>query len=111
MNPNLTISIGLIASIAAGFACAIAQRIAKARHWKYVPRYVTGVAIGLVALVFPLFATLETNDAIVVWGVAALIFAGEGIATWIAHDADPEMTGRTPEADRLLREIDEELRK
>jgi len=54
---------------------------------------------------------METMDALIVFVVLGIIFFSEGVFTWLAHDADPMAGSRTPEADRLLREIDEELRK
>ena len=110
MNPNLSLGIGILAAITAGLACVGAHKIARRRRWGYVPRYVTGIAIGLVALAFPLFCAMPPNDAVLAWGVTALIFVGEGLATWLAHDASPD-NSTTPEADELIRRLDEELRK
>lgn len=109
MNPELPIGVGSIAAIAAALACIPAHRWARARRWGYVPRYVFGVAIGLLAFAFPLFMTLETPSAVVLLGVIVLIFSLEGLATWLMHDADPPTL--TPDADRLLSRIDEELGK
>jgi hypothetical protein len=112
MNLNLIIGIGSIAALAAGLACVGAHRWAKAHHWPYVPRYVTGVLFAMGAFAFPLFAALDAPDALILFVVLGAIFGTECIFTWLAHDGDPDPPdGRTPEADRLLREIDEELRK
>lgn len=118
MAHDLIIGIGIIASIAAGLSCAIAHRHAKAHRWGFVPRYVTGTLIGLIALVFPLFAAMALPDALVLYGVVWLIFGVMGLATWLAHDNDPDPAHKgtrvtlTHEADDLLRAaLDEELQK
>lgn len=110
MTIEIIIGIGLIAGLAAAGASVIAHRVAKVRHWRYVPRYVCGVVIALVAFIFPLFAAQATNNALVLFGVLALIFTLQGFATWLAHDSDPDPPGTlTPDADALIRRIDEEL--
>lgn len=111
MNVNVIVSVGLIAALAAGGACAVAHWIAKRRCWGYVPRYVAGIGIGLTALVFPLGIALPINDALAIWGTTALIFAVEGLATWLAHDSDTDTqkVTNTPEADRILSKIDREI--
>lgn len=111
MNVNLLITVGLIAALAAGGACAVAHWIAKRRKWEYIPRYVTGIAIGLIALVFPLFVALPIDDALALWSTVVLIFAVEGGATWLAHDSDPPPVGEVPDADRILSKLDREIRK
>ncbi len=110
MNPNLALGIGVIAAFAAALACAVAHPIARRLRWGYVPRYVCGVAIGIIALAFPLFGTLEAGDAALIILIAGGIFGAEGLATWIAHDASPDRSS-TPEADEMIRQLDEELRK
>jgi hypothetical protein len=116
MTHDLIIGVGIIASIAAGLACAVAHWHAKTHRWGYVPRYVTGTLIGLIALAFPLFAAMALPDALALYGVIWLIFGVMGIATWLAHDNDPAPKGArvtlTHEADDLLRAaLDEELKK
>ena len=110
MNPNLSLGIGIIAAFAAALACAVAHPIARRLRWGYVPRYVCGVAIGLIALAFPLFGALDAHDAALIILIAGGIFGAEGLATWLAHDARPD-SSTTPEADELIRRLDEELRK
>jgi hypothetical protein len=112
MTPNLIIGISGVAATAAGLACAVAHWWAKKRRWAYVPRYVTGTLIGLIAIAAPLFAALDVPDAVLLYGMCWLIFGAMGIATFLAHDGDPDPPhSLTPEADRLLSAIDEELRK
>ena len=112
MTIELIIGIGLIAGVAAAGASVIAHRVARARRWPYVPRYVCGVVIGLAAFAFPLFAALAVTTALLLLGVLAGIFTLQGFATWLAHDADPDLpSAMSPDADRLFRAIDEELRK
>lgn len=112
MTIELIIGIGLIAGVAAAGASVVAHRVAKARRWPYVPRYVCGVVIALASFAFPLFAALAVTSALLLLGVLAGIFTLQGFATWLAHDADPDPAGGlSPDADRLLRTIDEELRK
>ena len=111
---NLTIAVGVIAAVAAGLACLVAHPIAKRHRWKYLERYATGVTIGHVAYAFVIFtAGLPIEVAAVLYGLLWLVYGGEGLATWHAHDSDPDPRPRslTPDADKLLRDIDEELRK
>lgn len=109
---DLTISIGIIAAIVAGGACWAVHPLAKAHRWGYIPRYAAGAGFAVIAFGFVL-ATLplpiETTAILV--SLLVLIFGVEGFATWLAHDIDPDPPrgSTTPAADKLLREIDEEL--
>lgn len=110
MTVEIIVGIGIIAGLAAAGASALAHRWAKRRRWPYVPRYACGVAIALIAFAFPLFAAQPTNNALVLFGDLVLIFLFQGAATWLAHDADPDPPGSlTPEADELIRRLDEEI--
>lgn len=113
MTVETILGIGLIAGIAAAGASVIAHRVAKARRWPYVPRYVCGVVVALSAFAFPLFASQPISTALLDIGVLALIFTLQGFATWLAHDADPDVPGtpQKPAADAVTRWIDEELGK
>ncbi len=111
MTPNLTIGISLTVATAVGFACVFAHRWARHKTWPFMPRYITGAVFILIGYGFPLFATLPFNDALSLFMALILIYAGGAIGTFLAYDADPDPPGRTPDADRLIREIDEELRK
>jgi hypothetical protein len=112
---ELIIAIGIVSAIAAGLACWIAHPIAKHLNLSYVPRYGTGIIIGLVAFAFPLFAALPIEMAVLLYGMACLIFiGGEGIGTWAAHQnaPDPRPSSVTAEGDQLLRDaLNEELSK
>lgn len=110
MNPNLIISIALVAAIGATFACVLAHRWAKRRHWTYIPRYVAGALIVLIGFGFPLFIGMPTGDALPLFMSLLLVYAGGAIGTFLAYDSDPDPPG-TPEADELIRRLDEELRK
>lgn len=108
----LTIWIGILGSLTAGLACYGSHRHAKKHRWGYVPRYVAGVAFALVAFAFVVFSLpVPIETGAILMGLLALIFGGEGVATWFAHqnEPDPPAHSLTPEADKLLREIDEEL--
>ena len=110
---NLTIGIGVIAALAAALGCGVAHTIAKHMRWGFVPRYGAGVLLGLVAFAFPLFAAVTVEMGVLIYGLAWLIFGMEGLATWLAHQNDPDprppAVSITPEADALLASLDEEL--
>lgn len=115
MTFNIVIEIGIIGAFAAGLGCYVAHPYAKRHGWRYVPRYVTGVTLGHLAFAFVIFSALPVEQASVLYGLLWLITGVEGLATWLAHDNDPDpkpaRATLTPEADRLLRDIDEELQK
>lgn len=112
MNQDLIILVGAIASIAAGLACVLAHRIANHYEADYIPRYMSGVAIGLFAFAFPLFAGLGSADALAYYGVAWLIFGVMGIASWLADKAQPaNPRARIKPQDELRDLLDKELRK
>jgi hypothetical protein len=109
---DLTISIALISAIAAGLACWAAHPLAKYLKWGYVPRYALGVGIGHLAYAFVIFSALPLTTAAILYGLLWLIYGAQGLATWIAHQHDPDpkppRASLTPEADRMLRQaIDE----
>jgi hypothetical protein len=112
---NQTIAIGVIAALAAGLGCTVAHGIAKRLHWPYIPRYVTGVALGNAAFAFVVFSALTVEQAAILYGLLWLIYGIEGLATWLSHENDPDprlpLVSLTPEADRMLQNMDEELRK
>lgn len=113
MDTNV-ISIGIVAALAAGLGCAVLHPIAKRLHWRYVPRYASGIAVGNGVYAFVIFAALPLETAAVLYGLLWLVYGAEGLATWLSHEnaPDPRPSSTTPEGDRLLREaIDEELRK
>jgi hypothetical protein len=97
---ELIIAIGIVSAIAAGLACWIAHPIAKHLNLSYA---------------FPLFAALPIEMAVLLYGMACLIFiGGEGIGTWAAHQnaPDPRPSSVTAEGDQLLRDaLNEELSK
>ena len=110
MSSNLILGISIIAAVAAAFACAFAHYWAKRRHWPYIPRYVTGALIVLGGFGFPVFLSLPIADALPLYAALVLIYGGGAVGTFLAYDSDPDPPG-TPEADELIRRLDEELRK
>jgi hypothetical protein len=107
---NLILGVSIIAAIAAAFACALVHRWARHKHWLYLPRYITGAIIVLVGFSFPVFIAFPTAEALPIIAALGLIFGGCAIGTFLAYDNDPDPPG-TPEADELIRRLDEELRK
>jgi hypothetical protein len=111
MNANV-ISIGIVTALAAALGCAVMHPIAKRMRWKFVPRYVSGVAVCNGVYAFVIFAALPLETAAVLYGLLWLIYGLGGLATWISHEDVPDPRSTTAEADQLLRDaLNEELRK
>lgn len=110
MNPNLIIGISLGVAVTAGFACVLAHRLAKRRHWTYIPRYIAGAFIVIVGFGFPLFVGMDFPDALTFLMAIILIYTGAGIGTFLAHDADPDPPGPST-VDRILSKLDKEIGK
>ncbi len=110
---DVVIVIGILSAFAAGALCYAAHAYAKHHRWGYIPRYGYGVGVAALAFAPVVFAATDRPMAILLCGMLALIFLGEGVATALAHqnDPDPPPTELTPDANRLLQAIDEELRK
>lgn len=110
---DLVITIGIVGAIGAGLACYVAHPYAKRHRWPFVPRYVFGVGVALVAFAPVTFAAVDRPMAVLLCALLALIFGLEGAATGLAHqnDPDPPPGSSTPTADRILSKLDEEIGK
>jgi hypothetical protein len=108
---EIVIVIGCAAALAAGFAQAVAHQYAQRHRWRLVQRYVAGLTIINIAAAFPLFAALTIEQAVTLYGLLWLIGGVSGLATWICHESDPKDSpqGATPEADEMIRKLNEEL--
>jgi uncharacterized membrane protein HdeD (DUF308 family) len=112
---DLVITIGIIGAVLAGLACYLAHGPAKARRWPFVPRYVYGVGVALLAYAPVVFAATDRPTAVLLCALLGLIVAVEGVATGLAHLNTPDAprsgagAGTQPDADRILSKLDEEL--
>ena len=104
---ELIILIGLVSTVAAGFAC-VAEHGYAARHgWGLLERYGVGAATWLVAFAAPTFAALPVEQALLLYSMAWLIIGGMGLATWIAYR--PPLTMLSDDEDELEAKINRAL--
>lgn len=103
---QLVILIGLVSAVAAGFACAAEHSYAERHAWGAVERYGAGALTWLIAFAPPLFAALEVETAVLLYGMAWLIIGGMGLATWASYQRPIAM----PDEDALEAKINKALR-
>jgi hypothetical protein len=109
-NNVLAILFGIVLAL---LLVRIAHREANKRRWSYVPRYVCGALIVMVAFTPALFTTLDPPIASFLLLILGVLFATTGLRTWLEHDADHqrEVAGAIAEAERLNKRIHSELEK
>lgn len=110
MVSYFTVLVGVVSSIAAAGAQAVAHQIAQRHRWRRIPRYVTGISIIGAAYAPVIFSALPLDQAAILYGLFWLITGLSGLSTWLSYEADPKPPGgATPEADEMLRNLEEEL--
>lgn len=89
------------------------HRYAAGHDWTYIPRYVCGSLIVMVAFAPVLFTMLDWQIAGFLLLMLGVLFAAAGLVTWLEHDADRQrdVAEAVQQAERVNRRVEKELKK
>lgn len=110
MISNAVVVSAVLAALCAFLACWAAHFVAARQQWRFIHRAVFGVGVIAAAFAVPLFAALSLEAAATLFLILILICVSAGVATWLNYQVDEaKPQSATPDTDRILARLDDEL--
>jgi len=93
----IVILVGVLAAIAAAFACAAEHTYAERHAWGLLERYTAGALTWLIAVAPILYAAVAVEWASLLLLLLGVVISAMGLATWASYQKPPAL----PDEDEL----------